>query len=81
MFRSVEPVLKHGILAVLLVPPLVKQYLINYARTLIYTTSLSYANIISANCSFDVLESGRAEEVRFWFRPLSACCLVNVTVF
>jgi len=55
--------LKHGT-AVLLVPPLVKQYLINYARTLIYTTSLSYANIISVNCSFDVLESGRADEVR-----------------
>ena len=49
--------------AVLLVPPLVKQYLINYARTLIYTTSLSYANIISANCSFDMLECGRADEV------------------
>lgn len=42
---------------------MVKEYLINYARTLIYTTSLSYANIISANCSFDILESGRADEV------------------
>jgi len=63
----VEPLLKREI-AVLLVPPLVKQYLINYARTLIYTTSLSYANIVSANCSFDVLESGRADEVRLRFR-------------
>jgi len=63
----VESMLKRGI-AVLLVPPLVKQYLINYARTLIYTTSLSYANIISANCSFDFLESGRADEVRPRFR-------------
>jgi len=53
--------------AVLLVPPLVKQYLINYARTLIYTTSLSHANIISANCVFDILESGRAEEVGICF--------------
>jgi 8-amino-7-oxononanoate synthase len=58
----VEPVLKSEI-AVLLIPPLVKQYLINYARTLIYTTSLNYANIISVNCSFDILESGGAEEV------------------
>jgi 8-amino-7-oxononanoate synthase len=58
-----NPTLKHEI-AVLLVPPLVKQYLINYARTLIYTTSLSYANVISAGCSFDILESGRAEQVR-----------------
>ena len=60
-------------IAVLLVPPLVKQYLINYARTLIYTTSLSYANIISANCSFDILESGRADEVRLQFPKHSRC--------
>jgi len=65
--HTVDSILNHGI-AVLLVPPLVKQYLINYARTLIYTTSLSYANIISANCSFDILESGRADEVRFCSR-------------
>ena len=58
----VNSLLNHGT-AVLLVPPLVKQYLINYARTLIYTTSLSYANIISAGCSFDILDSGCAEEV------------------
>ena len=62
----VESALKHEI-AILLVPPLVKQYLINYARTLIYTTSLSHANIISANCSFDILESGLADEVQLWF--------------
>lgn len=60
---TIKPALKHEV-AVLLIPPLVKQYLINYARTLIYTTSLSYANIISADCSFDILASGRAEEVR-----------------
>lgn len=64
--NAVESALKHGI-AVLLIPPLVKQYLINYARTLIYTTSLSYANIISTDCSFDILESGRADEVRTRF--------------
>ncbi|KAF9818791.1 hypothetical protein IEO21_02571 [Rhodonia placenta] len=44
--------------AVLLVTPLVRDYLLNYARSLIYTTSLSYANIISADCSFDLLEDG-----------------------
>jgi len=65
--HPVNSILNQGI-AVLLVPPLVKQYLINYARTLIYTTSLSYANIISANCSFDILESGRADEVHFCSR-------------
>ena len=64
--ETVESALKRGI-AVLLIPPLVKQYLINYARTLIYTTSLSYANIISANCAFDILESGCADKVGICF--------------
>ena len=60
--------MRHEIIAVLLVPPLVKQYLINYARTLICTTSLSYANIVSANCSFHILESGRTDKVRLLLR-------------
>ncbi|KAI0636298.1 PLP-dependent transferase [Trametes polyzona] len=46
--------------AVLLVTPLVRDYLLNYARPLIYTTSLSNANIIAAECSFDMLEDGEA---------------------
>jgi 8-amino-7-oxononanoate synthase len=44
--------------------PVVKDYLINYARTLIYTTSLSPSVIIQTDCSFDVLESGKAQKVR-----------------
>jgi 8-amino-7-oxononanoate synthase len=39
---------------------LVRDYLLNYARTLIFTTSLSYANIVAANCSFDMLSDGTA---------------------
>ncbi|KAH9930074.1 pyridoxal phosphate-dependent transferase [Fomitopsis serialis] len=46
--------------AVLLTTPLIRDYLLNYARSLIYTTSLSYANIISVDCSFDLLEDGTA---------------------
>ncbi|KAI0788261.1 PLP-dependent transferase [Fomes fomentarius] len=46
--------------AILLVTPLVRDYLLNYARSLIYTTSLSHANIIAAECSFDLLEEGEA---------------------
>ncbi|KAM5544801.1 hypothetical protein V8D89_001699 [Ganoderma adspersum] len=49
--------------AVLLITPLVRDYLLNYARSLIYTTSLSHANIIAADCSFDLLESGEAEKL------------------
>lgn len=43
--------------AVLLTTPVIKDYLVNYARSLIYTTALSYANVISINCSFDIIES------------------------
>ena len=50
-------------LAVLLITPLVRDYLLNYARSLIYTTSLSYANIIAADCSFDLLEEDEASKV------------------
>ncbi|GJJ08171.1 hypothetical protein Clacol_002379 [Clathrus columnatus] len=43
--------------AVILTTPIIRDYLINYARSLIYTTALSYANGISIDCSLDVLES------------------------
>ncbi|TFY50706.1 hypothetical protein EVJ58_g10925, partial [Rhodofomes roseus] len=49
--------------AVLLTTPLIRDYLLNYARSLIYTTSLSYANIISVDCSFDLLEDGTAAQL------------------
>jgi 8-amino-7-oxononanoate synthase len=49
--------------AVMIVTPVVKDYLINYARSLIYTTSLSNSAIVQADCSFDILESGRAQKV------------------
>lgn len=48
----------------MLTTPLVRDYLLNYARPLIYTTSLSHANIIAADCAFDLLEDGTAEKVR-----------------
>ncbi|KAI0833843.1 PLP-dependent transferase [Trametes gibbosa] len=58
--------------AVLLVTPLVRDYLLNYARSLIYTTSLSNANIVAAGCSFDMLEDGSAEKLSSQLRALSA---------
>ncbi|KAI9460310.1 pyridoxal phosphate-dependent transferase [Boletus coccyginus] len=47
--------------AVLLTTELVKDYLLNYARSLVYTTTLTFANIVALNCSFDILEDGTAE--------------------
>ncbi|KAH9847824.1 PLP-dependent transferase [Lenzites betulinus] len=58
--------------AVLLVTPLVRDYLLNYARSLIYTTSLSNANIVAADCSFDMLEDGSAEKLASQLLALSA---------
>ncbi|THH03343.1 hypothetical protein EW146_g10461 [Bondarzewia mesenterica] len=49
--------------AVLLTNTLARDYLLNYARPLIYTTSLSHANIIAADCSFDMLENGTADKL------------------
>lgn len=46
--------------AVLLTSTLVRDYLLNYARPLIYTTALSNTAIISASCSFDLLSDGTA---------------------
>jgi 8-amino-7-oxononanoate synthase len=52
-----------GAIAVLLTNTLIRDYLLNYARPLIYTTSLSNAAIVAASCSFDLLEDGTAEKV------------------
>ncbi|KAI0290341.1 pyridoxal phosphate-dependent transferase [Russula brevipes] len=49
--------------AVLLTNTLIRDYLLNYARPLIYTTSLSNAAIVAASCSFDLLEDGTAEKL------------------
>ncbi|KAH7928304.1 PLP-dependent transferase, partial [Leucogyrophana mollusca] len=47
--------------AVILTTELIRDYLVNYARSLIYTTSLTHANVIAIDCSFDLLEDGTAE--------------------
>ncbi|KAK0497232.1 pyridoxal phosphate-dependent transferase [Armillaria luteobubalina] len=47
--------------AVLLTTPLIRDYMLNYARSLIYTTSLSFSNIIAADASFDMLMDGTAQ--------------------
>ena len=49
--------------AVLLTNTLIRDYLLNYARPLIYTTSLSNLAVIAASCSFDLLEDGTADRV------------------
>ena len=64
LFTLVRISAELGPTAVLLTNTLIRDYLLNYARPLIYTTSLSNAVIITASCSFDLLEDGTAEKVR-----------------
>ena len=65
---SIQFLIGHS--AVIITTTLIRDYLLNYARSLIYTTSLSYANIIAADCSFDILTDGTAQRVSSPPRPL-----------
>lgn len=49
-----------------------RQYLINYARTLIYTTALSFPSLASVKVTYDFLASGRADALRSHLRRLTA---------
>lgn len=43
---------------------LVRDYLLNYARAFIYTTSLNYATVIAIDCAFDLVEDGTVHKVK-----------------
>ncbi|KAF5327681.1 hypothetical protein D9619_004659 [Psilocybe cf. subviscida] len=58
--------------AVVITSTLIRDYMLNYARSLIYTTSLSYANIIAADCSFDMLTDGTAQHLSKHLLDLSS---------
>jgi len=58
--------------AVILTSTLIRDYLLNYARSLIYTTSLSYANIIAVDSSFDMLTNGTAQHLSTRLLDLSS---------
>jgi 8-amino-7-oxononanoate synthase len=49
--------------AVILSSTLIRDYLFNYARSLTYTTALSNTAVVSASCSFDLLEDGTTERL------------------
>lgn len=46
------------LLAAILGSDVLRQYLINYARPLIYSTFMSYSSLASIKCAYDILESG-----------------------
>ncbi|KAJ7431179.1 pyridoxal phosphate-dependent transferase [Mycena galericulata] len=43
--------------AVMLTTPLIKQYMVNYGRSIIFTAPPTHSALISINCAFDLLES------------------------
>ena len=49
--------------AVLVTNTLIRDYMINYARSSIYTTSICYANSIVVDSLFDLLEQVASEPV------------------
>jgi 8-amino-7-oxononanoate synthase len=62
--------LKLRLLAVVLCSEIAREYLINYARTLIYTTAMSYPSLASIRASYDFMISGRTEILRDRLRYL-----------
>ncbi|PPQ85644.1 LOW QUALITY PROTEIN: hypothetical protein CVT25_012766 [Psilocybe cyanescens] len=65
--------------AVVVTNTLIRDYLLNYARSLIYTTSLSYANIVAADCSFDMLIDGTAQHVTFLPADISKLMMAQLS--
>lgn len=47
--------------AILLCSPLIRQYLVNYARSLIYTTFMSYPALAAIRASYSFLANGKTE--------------------
>ncbi|KAJ3579138.1 hypothetical protein NPX13_g1419 [Xylaria arbuscula] len=49
-------------------------YLINYARTLIYTTAMSFPSLASINAAYDYLMTGKADQRRNQLKTLVEYC-------
>jgi len=70
--RALNDILRINVAAIL-TTELIRDYLLNYARPLIYTTALTYANVIGVECAFDMLEDGSAEVVSSRFESPEIC--------
>lgn len=56
--------------AILLCSPIIRQYLVNYARPLIYTTFMSYPALAAIRASYSFLFTGRTESLARTLRVL-----------
>lgn len=57
---------------------IVRHYLVNYARTLIYTTAMTFPSLASIDAAYDYLISGKAEERRRQLKILIQHCHVKL---
>lgn len=44
--------------------PLIRSYLVNYARPLIYSTAMPLMNVVAIKAAFEMLEEGHGDVVR-----------------
>lgn len=52
-------------LAAVLGSYVLREYLINYARPLIYSTFMPFNCLVSIKCAYDMLENGQTISVKF----------------
>ncbi|KAL1970229.1 hypothetical protein VTN77DRAFT_5389 [Rasamsonia byssochlamydoides] len=50
--------------AIVLCSPLTREYLINYARTLIYTTAMAYPSLVAIRTSYELMQEGKTDSLR-----------------
>ncbi|KAI0975077.1 PLP-dependent transferase [Xylaria arbuscula] len=53
-------------------------YLVNYARTLIYTTAMSFPSLASINAAYDYIVTGKAHERREQLKVLIQYCHIKL---
>lgn len=59
----------HG--AIVLCSPLTREYLINYARSLIYTTAMAFPSLVSIRTAYELLHEGKTEPLQANLRALT----------
>lgn len=65
--------------AIVLCPPVIKSYLINYARPVIFTTFMSYPNLVAIRVAYDWLRSGRTEALAAQLKSLIRYAYTKLT--
>ncbi|KAM0340565.1 hypothetical protein ACHAPU_010401 [Fusarium lateritium] len=79
---------KANLVAIVLCSPITREYLINYARTLVYTTAMPFSCLASIGITYQYLQSGRADArlahlwslVNHTHKLLSSICSTNQSI-